>query len=62
MVKVLMIMPHIILCTPCIEFMLVSHTCIFAVGHVELGHEVPPEPAQVEGANTKQGQGKPQCI
>jgi hypothetical protein len=62
MVKVLMIMLHIILCTLCIVFMLVYHTYIFAVGHAELGHEEPPEPAQVEGANTEQEQDKPRCI
>jgi hypothetical protein len=44
MVKVLLIMHHNILCTPCFVFMLVSHTCVIAVGHVEVGHEEPPEP------------------
>jgi hypothetical protein len=53
MVKVLMIKQHIILCTPCITFMLVSHTCIFMIDHAEQGHDEPPEPAQVEDANTK---------
>jgi hypothetical protein len=62
MVKLLMIMQHITICTPCIIFMLVSHTCIFVIDHVEQGHEEPPEPAQVEGANTEQEQGKPWCI
>jgi hypothetical protein len=62
MVEVLMIMQHIILCTPCIAFMLVSHTCIFAIDHTEQGHEESSEPAQVEGANSEQEQGKPQCI
>jgi hypothetical protein len=62
MVKLLMVMQHIILCTPCIVFMLVSHTCIFATGHVEQGHEELSEPAQVEDANTEQEQGKPRCI
>jgi hypothetical protein len=52
-------MQHITLCTPYIAFMLVSHTCIFAIDHAEHGHEEPPEPAQVEGVNTKQDQGKP---
>jgi hypothetical protein len=55
-VKLLMIMPHIILCTPCIVFMLVSHTCIFVIDHAEQGHE---EPAQVDGVNIEQDQGKP---
>jgi hypothetical protein len=62
MVKVLMIIHHIILCTPCITFMLVSHTSIFAIDHAEQGHEEPPEPAQVEGANFEQEQTMPQCI
>jgi hypothetical protein len=39
--------------------MLVSHTCIFTIEHVEQGHEEQPEPAQVEGANSEQEQGKP---
>jgi hypothetical protein len=55
-------MQHSTLCTPCIEFMLVSHTCIFAIDHVERGHEELPEPAQVEGFNTEKDQGKPRCI
>jgi hypothetical protein len=62
MVKVLMIVKHIILCTPCIAFMLVSHTYIFVIDYMEQGHEEPPEPAQVEDANSEQEQGKPWCI
>jgi hypothetical protein len=57
-----MIMQHITLCTPCIAFMLVSRTCIFALGHVEQGPEETPEPAHVEGVNLEQDQGKPRCI
>jgi hypothetical protein len=52
MVKLCMIMQHSTLCTP----------CIFAVDHTEQGHEEPPEPAQVLGANYEQDQGKPRCI
>jgi hypothetical protein len=62
MVKVLMIMQHITLYTPCITFILVSYTCIFAIDHTEQGQEEPPELAQVEGANFEQEQGKPRCI
>jgi hypothetical protein len=62
MVKTLMIMQQIILCTPCIAFVLVSHTCIFVIDHAEQEHEELSEPAQVEGANSKQEQGKPRCI
>jgi hypothetical protein len=62
MVKWCMIMQYITLCTPCIAFMLLSHTCIFAIDHVEQGPEEPPEPAQVEGVNTEQDHGKPRCI
>jgi hypothetical protein len=59
MVKVLMIMQHIILCTPCIAFILVSHTCIFVINHAEQGHEEPPKPAQVEDTNSEQEPGSP---
>jgi hypothetical protein len=52
-----MIMQHVILCTPCIAFMLVSHTCIFAIDHAEQGHEEPSESAQVEGTYSEQYQG-----
>jgi hypothetical protein len=60
--NVFIIMQHIILCTSCIAFMLVSHTCIFVIGYVEQGHEEPLEPAQIEDANTEQEQGKPWCM
>jgi hypothetical protein len=62
MVKVLMGMQHITLYTSCIAFMLVSHTCIFVIDHVEQGPEEPPELAQVEDTNPEQEQGKPQWI
>jgi hypothetical protein len=62
MVKVLMIMQHIIPCTSCIAFILVSHTCIFAINHTEQGHEESPEPADVEDSNPEQELGKPHCI
>jgi hypothetical protein len=48
-----MIMQYITLCTSCIAFILVSHTCIFAIDHAEPGREEPPEPAQVEGVNSE---------
>jgi hypothetical protein len=57
--KLCLIMQHIILCTPCIVFMLVSQICIFAIGHAEQGLEETPDPAQVEGVNPEQDQGKP---
>jgi hypothetical protein len=50
------------LCTPCIAFMLVSHTCIVAIGPEEQGPEETPEPAPVEGSSYEQDQGKPRCI
>jgi hypothetical protein len=50
------------LCTPYITIMLMSHTCMFAIDHTEQGPEEPSEPAQVEGVNPEQDQGKPQCI
>jgi hypothetical protein len=62
MVKVLMIMHHIALCAPYIIFILVSHTCIFVIDHVESKRDEPPEPAPVEDANPEQDQGKPWCI
>jgi hypothetical protein len=60
--KLCMIMQHTNLCTPCIAFMLVSHTCIFTINHAEQGREEPPEPAPVEGVNCEQDQGKTRCI
>jgi hypothetical protein len=54
-----MIMQNNTLCTPCITFMLVSHPCIFAIGHAEQEPEETPEPAQVKGVNPEQDQGKP---
>jgi hypothetical protein len=62
MSKLRKIIQHITLCTSCIAFILVSHMGIFAIGHTEQGPEETPEPAQVEGVNPKQEQGKPRCI
>jgi hypothetical protein len=56
------IIKHTTLCTPCIAFRLVSHTCIFTIDHAEQGCVEPPEPAPVEGVDFKQDQGKPRCI
>jgi hypothetical protein len=60
--KLCIIIQHITLRTPCIIFMLVSHMCIFVIGHAEQGPKETPEPAQVEGVNPEQDQNKPQCI
>jgi hypothetical protein len=49
-------------CTPCIAFILVAHTCTFAIDHVEQGRVEPPEPAPVETADYEQDQGKTRCI
>jgi hypothetical protein len=57
-----MVMHLTTLCIPCIGILLLSHTCIFAINHAELGHEEPPDPAPVEGGKYEQDQGKPQCI
>jgi hypothetical protein len=54
-----MVMHLTTLCAPCIAIMLVSHTCIIAIGHAEPGHEEPPEPAPVEGGNYEQDQASP---
>jgi hypothetical protein len=47
---------------PCVTFMLVSHTCIFTIDHVEQGRVEPPESAPVEGTDYEQDKGKPRCI
>jgi hypothetical protein len=60
--KLCIIMSHATLCTPCIAFILVSHTCIFAIDHTEQGRAEPLEPSPVEDADYEQDQGKPQCI
>jgi hypothetical protein len=52
--RVLMTMQHIILCTPCITLLLVSHTYAFAIDHTEQGPEKPPEPAQVKNSNPEE--------
>jgi hypothetical protein len=41
-------------CTPCIAFMLVTHTCTFAIDHVEQGRVEPLEPAPVETVDYEQ--------
>jgi hypothetical protein len=60
--RLCMIMHLTTLYAPCIAFMLVSHTCIIVVGHAEQGPEETSKPAQAEGVNPEQDQGKPQCI
>jgi hypothetical protein len=60
--KLCIIMQHITLGTPCIAFMSVSHTCLFAIGHAEQGPEETSKPTPVEGVNPEQDQGKPRCI
>jgi hypothetical protein len=41
-------------CTLCIAFILVGHTCTFAIDHVEQGRVEPLEPAPVEGTDYEQ--------
>jgi hypothetical protein len=60
--KLCIIMQHFILCTPCIAFMVVSHTCMFSIDHAEQRRVEPLEPAPVEGADYEQDQDKPRCI
>jgi hypothetical protein len=60
--KLCIIMHFTVRCTPCISFMVVAHTCTFAIDHVEPGRVEPPEPAPVETANYEQDQGNPRCI
>jgi hypothetical protein len=57
-----MIMHLTTLCTLCIGFILVSHTCIIEIGHEEQGPKETPEPAPVEFGNYEEDQGKPRCI
>jgi hypothetical protein len=40
--------------TPCIVFILVSHTCMFVIDPAEQEREEPSELAPVEGGNYKQ--------
>jgi hypothetical protein len=54
MVKLCMSMLHTTLCTPYIAFMIVSHTYIIAIDHVEQGRVEPPEPAPGEDADYEQ--------
>jgi hypothetical protein len=60
--RLCIIMQHTTLCIPCIKIMLVSHTCMLAIGHADQGPEETPEPAPVEGVNLEQDQDKPRCI
>jgi hypothetical protein len=62
MVKLCMSMYYTALCTPCIAFILVAHTCIIAIDPAEQGRVESPEPAPVEGADYEQDQGKPRWI
>jgi hypothetical protein len=62
MVKLCMIMWYTTLCTLCIIFMLVSHTCIFTIDHAEQGLAEPPEPPLVETGDYEKDQGKLQSI
>jgi hypothetical protein len=58
-----MIMQHITLCTPCITFLLVSHTRIFVIDHPEPKFEEPTEQAQAEDlTKLALDQDKHQCI
>jgi hypothetical protein len=62
MVKVLLIMHHVALCTPCITLLLVSHTCVFMIDPSEQELEEVQEPAPAEKANLEQEKGKARCI
>jgi hypothetical protein len=60
--KLCIIIQNSTLCTLCIVFMLVSHTYIIVIDHVEQECVEPLERAPVEGAEYEQDQGKPWCI
>jgi hypothetical protein len=62
MSRILLILHHIALCTPCITLLLVSHTYIFVIDPTEQEPEESQEAAQAEETNPKQEQGKPRCI
>jgi hypothetical protein len=64
MSKVLLIMHHITLCTPCIEFLLVSYTWTFTLDPAEQAPKESQEPVQVKELNPEedQEQGKSRCI
>jgi hypothetical protein len=42
--------------------MLVSHTYIIVIDHVEQGRAEPPESAPIEGTDYEQDQVNPRCI
>jgi hypothetical protein len=48
MSRILLILNHIALCTPCITLLLGSHTCTFAIDPAELELEEPMEYVQAE--------------
>jgi hypothetical protein len=52
--KVFIIMHHIALHTPCIALLLMSHTCVFVIDHLEQELEKLQEPALAEEANPEQ--------
>jgi hypothetical protein len=53
---------HTTLYTPCITFVLVSHTYIFIIDPAEQGLEEPSASAPVEAGDHEQDQGKTRCI
>jgi hypothetical protein len=55
-------MHHIALYTPCITFLLVSHTYVFMIDPTEPVPQELQEPAPAEKANTEQEQGQLRCI
>jgi hypothetical protein len=72
MVKVLMIMHHISLCTPCIALVNCDHYFAYALDHVETKTEIQtmqvqwrigvPQASSEEDSNLMLDQGKPHCI
>jgi hypothetical protein len=72
MVKMLMIMHHIALCTPCIAIVNCGHLMHIRVGHAEPESEIQaeqvrwvfggPQVSSSEDTNLALDQGKPRCI
>jgi hypothetical protein len=58
MSRILLIMHHIALYTPCIALLLVFDTCVFVIDPTEQEPEELQEPAQAEETNPEQEQGK----
>jgi hypothetical protein len=63
MLRLLLFIHYIALCTSCIASLPLAHIRPFTLDHAEPGSKVQAERAQVEeSTNLALGQGKPRCI